>query len=233
MDNNRNILSTHTVRYLTYNVRGLRDGKKRGAIFEWLRSQKVDLIFLQETHCEGEKEAKVWAKEWGPLSFWNQGTYRSRGVATLFNKSINASDAKCSVQENGRLQIIDFKDKNFSKPFVICNIYAPNSGDERKTFFVNLKNKLSGLQDEAFVITGGDHNCAMSTILDRRNCRATDADGDTGREEITSLINECYLEDIWRRRHPQDFEYTCKSGDKKSRIDYWLIPKTSDSKCKV
>ena len=64
MDRSHTNLSSHKVQYVTYNVRGLRDGKKRGAIFEWLRSQNVDLIFLQETHCEGDDEASEWAKEW-------------------------------------------------------------------------------------------------------------------------------------------------------------------------
>ena len=116
-------LSIHRVQYITYNVRGLRDGKKRGAVFEWLRTQNVDMIFLQETHCESEKEGKKWGKEWGALSFWNNFSSRSRGVATLFNKNFNKNNVKCKLQENGRLQIFEIEDKLFTKPFLICNVW--------------------------------------------------------------------------------------------------------------
>ena len=36
------------------------------------------------------------------------------------------------------------------------------------------------------------------------------------------------LEDVWRRRNPNTKNFTWCRGNKKSRIDYWLVSKTLD-----
>ena len=50
---------------ITYNVRGLRDLKKRRKLFNYLKkhSSKQGFIFLQETHSTKEVE-KFWKAQW-------------------------------------------------------------------------------------------------------------------------------------------------------------------------
>ena len=71
---------------------------------------------------------------------------------------------------------------------------------------------LHELGDNAHFFTGGDHNCTFSGHLDRENCSVTD---DIGREELLIMTNELNLEDIWRRRNPETFDYSWQRGDKK------------------
>ena len=179
---------THSLTCITYNVRGLRDDRKRGGIFSWLKAQKSDIIFLQETHCE-EKDIKKWSQEWGQKdeSYWCPGTNRSRGTAILLSKNIEKSEISLIFEENGRCQILDMQTKNFPKKLRFVNVYAPNHGEERKHFYLKLKDKLVSL-DDAMLITGGDHNCALNSNLDRKNCLLNE--GDIGKEEIQNMCNE-------------------------------------------
>ena len=85
------------------------------------------------------------------------------------------------------------------------NIYAPNAGEDRKSFFVNVNQSFKMIETEAYTIAGGDYNCALSGDLDRQNCITNE---DTGRAELKNLMNELSLEDIWRRRNPDLFDYT-------------------------
>ena len=68
----------------TLNVRGLRDNNKRRATFIWLRSKKLQVIFLQETHCTKQLET-YWKSEWGGKAWFSSGTERARGVGILFD----------------------------------------------------------------------------------------------------------------------------------------------------
>ena len=140
---------------------------------------------------------KKWSDEWGNPCFWNPGSNRSCGVAILFN-SESFKNAKLIKQGAGRFQVYEIIDSEFSLPIRLVNVYAPNSGEDRKKFYIDLKILLNSIDEEAFHLIGGDHNCALNSILDRKNCRQMD--GDAGNVEINQLISEINLEDIWRRR---------------------------------
>ena len=38
-----------SLRFASFNVRGINNFRKRRSVFAWCKKQKVDLIFLQET----------------------------------------------------------------------------------------------------------------------------------------------------------------------------------------
>ena len=46
------------------NVRGMRDQTKRRSIFTYLKDQKADFYFLQETYSDANDES-MWQSEWG------------------------------------------------------------------------------------------------------------------------------------------------------------------------
>ena len=46
----------------TFNVNGLGEHKKRRQVFEWLKTNKYDICFLQELHCQDFLKDK-WAQE--------------------------------------------------------------------------------------------------------------------------------------------------------------------------
>ena len=205
----------------TINVCGLKDSKKRAAVFAWLRSLRLDIIFLQETHCHLKKEEKVWSREWGAPCFWSKGTNKSRGVSILFGKN-KAFDVENVVTDtNGRYLRCNLTINCMN--YKIINIYAPNDAYERVRF-INGINEWMDTDDE--IIIGGDFNCTLNTLKDRNNCTGS---RDLGQIDIYNLMSQHYLEDIWRRRYPDKSQYSWNRGDKSSRIDYWLVSKSLDN----
>ena len=72
---------------LSLNVWGIRDKIKRRSIFPYLKGQKANIYFLQETYSEPKDEA-IWKQEWGGELFFSHGTKHSKGVCILINPSV-------------------------------------------------------------------------------------------------------------------------------------------------
>ena len=70
---------------ISLNVRGLSNFKKRKSILSWCRKQKVDIIFLQETHSTVQNE-KQWKAEWGGPIELAHGSSNARGVGILISE---------------------------------------------------------------------------------------------------------------------------------------------------
>ena len=109
----------------------------------------------------------------------------------------------------------------------IINIYAPNNSSERKHFMNNIQNII----DINFInIIAGDFNLVQNGILDREPNRHSI---DAGYNELTQLIETYDLEDIYRKHHPNKKVFTFSRGDSKSRIDFFLTPRTRECKIKA
>ena len=52
-----------TGKLISLNTRGISNYRKRRTIFTWLRKQKPDVVFLQETHSTQGNEV-FWQREW-------------------------------------------------------------------------------------------------------------------------------------------------------------------------
>ena len=78
-----------SLKFLSLNVRGLGNFRKRRAIFTWCRKQNADLIFLQETHSTKTCESQ-WKKEWGSSIIFSHGSANARGVAVLIRSGFSA-----------------------------------------------------------------------------------------------------------------------------------------------
>ena len=83
----RNVTMIVQVSYnvISLNVRGLRNRVKRRSIFCFLKDQKCDVYFLQETYSK-PKDENIWRSEWGGDIFFSHGSLHS-----LFSRSHNAS----------------------------------------------------------------------------------------------------------------------------------------------
>ena len=65
------------VKFLSWNVRGLREDRKRKEMFTFLQNKAFDIIFIQESHSSPEIEKK-WQDEWGGIiqdSHYNSNNY--------------------------------------------------------------------------------------------------------------------------------------------------------------
>ena len=80
-------------KFLSLNVRGISNFRKRRTIFTWCKKQKVDVIFLQETHSTKDNEL-FWKRKWGAPFFCSHGASNSCGVAILIRNNFD-----CIVEE--------------------------------------------------------------------------------------------------------------------------------------
>ena len=216
------------LKFATYNVRGLKNDKKRRDVFSYLSSKNFDIICLQETHAE-EIDRKKWEKEWRGKIFQSLGSNKSKGCAILLSEKMDTTIVQAHENlENGRLVKLEFSNDDNQQYYILC-IYAPNDGEDRKQFFKKLSRKIEQeTNNNMCIMIGGDFNCTLNIHKDRSNQRKYP---DVGQKELNDVIKKHNLEDIWKRRNPETKEFTWDGGENrgnKSRIDFWLTSKTSD-----
>ena len=69
----------------SFNARGLRQTKKKVAVFIHLELKHKRFIVIQNTHCSSIDESQ-WQKEWGSKIYFSHGSTNSRGVAIQLPK---------------------------------------------------------------------------------------------------------------------------------------------------
>ena len=127
---------------LTLNVQGMRNPKKRKALFRQFNLQNINIIALQETYLLDE-DIEVIEKEWQGTFHLSQGTKRSKGLLTLFDKSFS----------NSNINILDKSDRILTsaitmndETIIISNIYSPSDNiDNKITFLKSLRNNIAAL----------------------------------------------------------------------------------------
>ena len=209
--------------FVSINCRGLQQKSKREILFQWLNSNNYDVALLQETHCTDVDEKK-WISEWEGDSTWCNGASNSRGVAVLLKKHCDFKLTNIWKGENGRAMGLILHDVGNNLTIPLINIYAPNDGRERETFFDRIENTVRAKNYETNIILGGDMNCTLNRLLDRESVTHRE---DMGTGKMKRLINILNLEDVWRRRNPSKKAFTFR-GKGKSRIDLWLIDRSFD-----
>lgn len=154
--------------FISLNVRGLQNAKKRCEMFHWLKSchsGDKTFIMLQETHSQSSDESK-WLKEWGSHIEFCHGSTKSCGVAILFPTNNQYKIINLSADKQGRKLIanIVLDEQDIS----LVNIYAPtlDKQEEQTTFFTELSNDIKE-SEVKFIIAGGDFNVCLDPIKDR------------------------------------------------------------------
>ena len=95
-----------TNNYVSYNVRGLRDNKKRRKLFLYFQNHKYDFILLQETHST-VNDIITWKTEWGGDIYFSHGSRHSKGVMILTKPSTNYVVNSVVEDPNGRYVILN------------------------------------------------------------------------------------------------------------------------------
>jgi len=92
---------------LSLNVRGIRDPIKRRSIFSYLKDQKANIYFLQETYSErADENIYMWRNEWGGALFFSHGTTHSKGVCILINPFAQPKLDYYYANDSGRIVLI-------------------------------------------------------------------------------------------------------------------------------
>ena len=189
----------------TYNVKGLRDNKKRRKIFNYLHQKQFDIICLQETHSVQADEG-YWKNEFGGSTFFSHGTSDSRGTMILIRKNAPVKVENSYKDNLGRRVFCELKYEGQS--IILANIYAPNKDDP--VFFLETFLKLASFENgkEYKKIIVGDFNLVLDVEVDKQGGNPTTHTKSVN--ALKSYMTDEGLVDIWRYKHPDSKEVTWK-----------------------
>ena len=124
-----------------------------------------------------------------------------------------------------RGKLLNCKTYNRGEYFFITNICSPNNCHDQDDFIKTLSQQLMSKTDTSKVIISGDQNITLNQNdkLGGLPWKAT-----SGRNTLVDLMEELNLTDVYGELHPKSksFTYISKSLNLKSRIDYFLIPRS-------
>ena len=219
-------------KFVSLNVRGISNFRKRRTLFTWCRKQKADVIFLQETHSTKDNEL-LWKREWGAPFFCSHGANNSRGVAILIRNNFDCSVEKIVTDANGRY--IMLKVLLRGERAILVNVYGPNRDNKLVDFYHSVLQSIKTNDfDSDNIIMGGDFNCPLNPIVDKRGGNLMPRQSVIN--AIESLQWELDLHDVWRIKNPTERSFTWSQPEPLvlSRLDYWLISNSiSDNVCDV
>ena len=153
----------------------------------------------------------------------SHGSNNSRGVAILLKRGVDFCIRSKILDPLGRFIIL--KAEIADTTYVLINIYAPNKDKEIVKFFQDLTTvlKKENLDTEENIIVGGDFNCPINPIIDKKGGLLTP-------QKLVVDSIECFQEnfdliDIWRVKNPgiKSFTWSQKCPKIFCRLDYWLI----------
>lgn len=233
------------MKIITWNVNGIRAIWKKGELQNLIKSEKPDILGIQETKAEIEQLDDDTKNHEGYFTFFESSTMRKgySGVAIYTKihpvKVTGTMGTKDFLDNEGRTIVAEYEN------FYLINCYWPNGGKSPEHFqykleyykhFLKLAQKLEKKKPVIFV---GDVN-ATRTDLDL--ARPKENIGHVGctpeeRELLKGFSNNFI--DIWRDKNPGVPEYTwwdMKSGARARnigwRIDYIFISKVLEKKVK-
>ena len=149
------------VNIASLNCRGLNQKNKILQIFDLVELNKIDILFLQETHLDSYaliEEYKNFLVEKHYVSFWTINEDKTKGVAVIFRDLFFQDYDSLNLKfiEN-RVISIDLKFKDIL--FNLVNIYAPNLHEDQFDFIDKLYNITNNKKN---IILGGDFNIDLS-----------------------------------------------------------------------
>jgi len=146
--------------FVSLNVRGIRESKKRRNIFCFFKDQKASFYFLQETFSDQSDESS-WRHECGGETISLHGTRHSKEVCILIEPSIKNYKVIYSHYDTfGTFVLINLKIDCLE--LSLCNVYAPNNHAEQMLFIQNLNNLIIDKSELSNLIIGGDWNCTLT-----------------------------------------------------------------------
>lgn len=183
------------------NINGGRDKNKVALVSEFLKTKKINVSFLQETHSDYDNEI-VWRMWWKGHYVMSHGISNSAGVAILFSNDMNMNIIKVEEFVKGRLLLVQIECEGVI--FVLVNVYAPNNGSERITFFTKLMSVVEKYDDSVCLIFGGDWNCTIDFTVDRNG----EEPHNQSSALLSKVIKDFQLTDVWRIRNEGVKQYT-------------------------
>lgn len=208
----------NSVKFCTYNVKGIHHPIKRKKLLSFLKKDKVQIAFLQETHLIDKEHIKL-KRDWVGQVYYSSFSSNSRGVAILIHKAIPFVLSSCKQDPEGRYILVH--GTIYGMHITMMNIYAPNPPPP--SFWTKVATELEEFRCP-ITLLGGDCNCCQDDSKDRsRTDRYRNKSSDTS---LAKMLDDINLIDIWRVLNPTARDFTFYSNPHKfySRIDHFFIP---------
>ena len=202
----------------TYNCRGLRDGKNRKKLFEWLKGKRNDIIMMQETHSTKTDEV-IWRAEWGGDICFAHGKKDSKGVMILFKDKYNIKILEVN-SDGGVGRVLYVTVEIDGTEILLVNIYAPN--EDNPDFFHTVFKKISEI-NKTHCIVGGDYNLVLNVNLDKEGGRLIT--NEKAQRCVKEYMKTLEMVDVWRVKHSLLREYTWRRRRPsviQCRLDFFL-----------
>jgi exonuclease III len=207
---------TEVLSLASMNVQGLGDKLKRKDVLNYLKSKKLNIYFIQDTHFT-DKEINLIRSQWGFECYFSNFSSQARGVAILINNNFEFKFISMNKDVNGNLIVL--KCTAYSHELTLVCIYGPNRDDPQ--FYENIKEATSQL-DNSYIIVG-DFNLILNPEKDCFNY--SNINNPNAREKVLQMILENDLIDCWREQNLEEKKFTWfkKNPVKKARLDFFLI----------
>lgn len=208
----------NSIKLCTFNVKGIHHPIKRKKILSFLKKDKIQIAFLQETHLVDKEHIKL-KRDWVGQVYYSSFSSNSRGVAILIHKATPFVLGTCKSDSEGRYILVHGTING--TPVTLINIYAPNS--PTPSFWTTIGAEIEEHRSP-FTVLGGDFNCCLDNKLDRS---PTDTNRRTSAGALLGkMLGDINLTDVWRNLNPsvRDFTFYSNPHNSYSRIDYFFAP---------
>lgn len=210
-----------SLKFLTWNVRGLRNRIKRTAVLTFLKSQHADIITLAETHVTGHLQSSL-KKPWIGWAYHATHTSYSRGMLILVAKRVPFKLVLLQTDQQGRYVLIHATING--SPILILSCYVPPPYNS-----LVIKEGLAFMTQYPSIpaVWMGDFNMTLTPALDRMGTLDPPLDPPT-HTRLYRILADFAIVDTWRHKHPHTKVFSCFSAthNTMSRIDFILLCKS-------
>ena len=189
-----------TVKFVSWNDKGLGSPAKRGKVFQHLKKLKAGVIFMQETHLRVCDHTRL-RRNGIDKVYHSAFNSRSRGAAILIHKRLQFTPEDTILDPQGRYVIV--VGILCQVPVVLVSVYAPNFDSPR--FMTDLFAKIPCLSTHRLIF-GGDLNLTMDPVWDRSSTKTRTPIGMA--RTLGSLMDRVGGVDVWRHMHPGEKEFS-------------------------
>lgn len=207
-----------TLKFLTWNVCGMRDLVKRSAIFSILKKQRADIAVLVETHAEGPV-LRTFKRPWIGWAYHSVYTAHSRRLSIIISKTTHFELQDSEIVLEGRFVFL--KVKLHGEILLLLAFYVP---PPFSSAILTAGFGFMALQPSIPVVWLGDFNNVHDPNMDRL-CRSTTAPPPAHPTWFARMLSDFNLIDTWRSKNPTMRSNSCfsPSHHSMSRIDLVLL----------
>uniref|UniRef100_A0A8C5N388 exodeoxyribonuclease III n=1 Tax=Leptobrachium leishanense TaxID=445787 RepID=A0A8C5N388_9ANUR len=216
-----------TLKLTSLNVKGLNSPNKRQLLLRTLKSDRVNIAFIQETHLVKHAKAvltdHVFTRE-----FSSRALSKRNGVSILIRKSCPFQGVLYKYEVDGRYVLLS--GSLYSKTYHFLNVYAPNAS--ATDFWSSICAVLDTLPHGTIVL-GGDMNATPCPAVDISDRPVLSELPSVSMQDKTfaRFLQRMGLIDVWHVTNPSVRDYTFYSAPhgSHSRIDLFLLNGTTMS----